>query len=228
MTELSEAARALIRDGHSVLRPSLDDRSRVASALASRLGEGALVASTTAAGAVAGRFFTWQKLSGLIVGVGLVGLGATWALRAPTSAEPSIASPPAPVVAVAEAPPAPQRVEPVPDALPQVPRAEVVAPVKATPAADRLAEEVSILSKATSALRGGNPAEALRLLNDHQRRFPSGRLVEERRAARIQALCAVGNRAAAESELARLAQASPRSPHLARAQQACGFAASGG
>jgi hypothetical protein len=53
-------------------------------------------------------------------------------------------------------------------------------------------------------------------------------LVEERRAAKIQALCALGNGVAAEAELSRLARSSPRSPHLARAQQACGFSKPGG
>ncbi len=227
MSELSAAARALIRDGQSVLRPSAVDRARVGSALASRLGEGALVASSAA---VVSRWLPWQKVSGLVVGVGLVGLGAAWGLREPAPVEeapmPSapvlVASEPSPVLPPAEVPDAPPG---SPEGATPTPHAP---PVKLAPAADRLAEEVAILSRATSELRGGKPADALRLLNEHQQRFPGGRLVEERRAARIQALCALGNRAAAESELARLARSSPRSPHLARAQQACGIPKSGG
>jgi hypothetical protein len=222
MSELSEAARALIRDGHTVLRPSLEDRSRVASALASRLGETALVASSGAA-IGAGRWLVWQKLSGLVVGVSMAGLGATWALRGPSAEEPAPRVPSAPVVAeprsamVASAPAA--RAEPAP------PPGELTAaplPAKLAPPSDRLSEEVAILSKAASALRASKPSEALRLLGEHQRRFPSGRLVEERRAARVQALCALGNRASAQSELERLARSSPRSPHVARARAACG------
>ncbi|RYZ06393.1 MAG: hypothetical protein EOO73_15545 [Myxococcales bacterium] len=227
MSELSEAAQALIRDGQSVLRPTIADRSRVASALASRLGEGAVVAS--AAGATAGRWVLWQKVAGLVVGVGVAGLGASWALREPPPAEPTVAPSqrfPTSLAAnpsVASVPAAPSEVEEL------VPSPSPAAPaVRQLRAADRLAEEVGILSKATGALRSGRPAEALRLLNEHQQRFPSGRLVEERRAARIQALCALGNRGAAEAELTRLARSSPRSPHLARAQQACGFSKTGG
>lgn len=225
MSDLSEAARALIRDGQSVLRPSLDDRSRVASALASKLGEGGLVASSAAAGA-ASRWLAWQKLSVLAVGLGVSGLGATWALKG----EPGAAAPPPAVVAapvLAEVTPPPEPVAP-PVVEERAPEPAPKAPAVAKAPTDRLAEEVALLSKATTELRAGRPAEALRLLNEHQRAFPVGRLVEERRAARIQALCALGSRAAAESELSRLARSSPRSPHLVRAQQACGFPKTGG
>lgn len=224
MSDLSEAARELIRDGQSILRPSLDDRARVASALASRLPEGALVASTTA-GAAAGRWLVWQKVTGLVVGVGLVGASATWALRPSEDVTPAAAAGRAAVPMTAETPaqlPLPEPVEAPP--VPSSPSpSDVAVPTKPAAAVDRLAEEVSILSKATGQLRSGKPGEALRLLNEHQRRFPGGRLVEERRAARIQALCALGNRGAAEAELAQLARSSPRSPHLARARQACGL-----
>lgn len=227
MSDLSEAARALIRDGQSVLRPSLDDRSRVASALASKLGEGGLLVSSAAAAGATSRWLAWQKLSVLAVGLGVSGLGATWALKG----EPGAEAPPPTVVAApmqAEVTPPPEPVQPpvVEERSPEPPPKAAPAVAKAT--TDRLAEEVALLSKATSELRGGRPAEALRLLNEHQRTFPGGRLVEERRAARIQALCALGSRAAAESELARLARSSPRSPHLVRAQQACGFPKTGG
>jgi hypothetical protein len=229
MSELSAAARALIREGQSALKPSAVERARVTSALASRLGEGTLVLAPSAAAAAAvatGRWLGWQKVGGLLVGAGLLGLGAGWELRdsvavtdgtvtqSLTGRELNTVEPITPTVPVEAIVPVAPETAPPPDA---------VAPAgKPSAPADRLAEEVSILSKATSELRGGRPAEALRLLTEHQRRFPGGRLVEERRAARIQALCALGNRAAAESELGRLARSSPRSPHLARAQQACG------
>lgn len=231
MSELSEAARALIRDGQSVLRPSLDDRARVASALAARLGETAVVASTAAVGSAAGRWLPWQKVAGVVAAGGLLGLGASWALLEPEAPrELPVASRPVRslnAVSTPVSPPAPAD-ETAPTPLASPPTQGFVSSAKPMAASDRLAEEVAILSKATSELRGGRAGAALRLLDDHQRRFPGGRLVEERRAARIQALCALGSRAAAESELARLARSSPRSPHLARAQQACGFSKPGG
>ncbi len=83
---------------------------------------------------------------------------------------------------------------------------------------DRLAQEVALLSSATKSLNAGQPGEALRILAEHQRKFPSGLLTEERRAARAQALCSLGRVGEAKSELARL---TPRSPAAARAQQVC-------
>jgi len=109
------------------------------------------------------------------------------------------------------------------EAEPPVAPAPLSPPRKQTPA-DRFAEEVAILSKATSELRAGRANDGLKLLEEHERKFPSGRLAEERRAARIQALCALGKLPEAEAELARLKASSPRSPHLARAQRACGLA----
>jgi hypothetical protein len=58
----------------------------------------------------------------------------------------------------------------------------------------------------------------LKTLDEYQRRFPKGQLTEERRAARAQALCALGRRSEAEGELARLA---PQSLAAARAKQVC-------
>ena len=134
-------------------------------------------------------------------------------VKPPAIAAPVVthAAPPASNVESADVPPSALAPEPP------------ATPTRKTATVDPLAEEVAILSKATSALRAGSPTEGLRLLDEHQRRFPKGRLAEERRAARIQALCALGKLSAAEAELARLAQSSPRSPHLARAQRACGI-----
>jgi hypothetical protein len=64
--------------------------------------------------------------------------------------------------------------------------------IPAKRATDRLAQEVAILSRATSELHAGRPANALKAIDEHARKFPNGLLVEERRAARTQALCALG------------------------------------
>lgn len=226
MSELSPEARELVDDGLSVLRPSSRDRARVATALAARLGTAALLLPH-AAGAAPKPLPVWPKLATLTAGVsaGIAAIGATYWLTqtAPAPAEAPVKPPAVAAPVVTHAPPPASSVESAdvpPDAL--APEPPVTSPRKAV-AVDPLAEEVAILSKATSALRAGNPAEGLRLLEEHQRKFPRGRLAEERRAARIQALCALGKLSAAEAELARLAQSSPRSPHLARAQRACGI-----
>jgi len=227
MSELSREARGLIADGHSALRPSVGDRARVRSALAARLGGAALLIPHQATAAAPKSLLAWSKIHTMIasVGAGFVAAGAYYGVQsssesvAPPPVMPPAAVPheprlPAPPIATA-APVEAERLAPEPEA--------AVTPVRKTAPVDALGEEVAILSRATSALRAGNPGEGLRLLNEHQRKFPKGRLAEERRAARIQALCALGRRTEAEAELARLARSSPRSPHLARAQRACGF-----
>jgi hypothetical protein len=67
------------------------------------------------------------------------------------------------------------------------------------------------------------PDEALRTLGEHERRFPGGALAEERLAARIQSLCALGRISEAKSDLARLARACPRSAQVDRARRFCGI-----
>lgn len=227
MSELSPEARELVDDGLSVLRPSSRDRARVATALAARLGTAALLVPH-AAGAAPKPLVAWAKLHTAMAGVGagVAAIGATYWLTQtpPTPTEAPVKPPAVAAVAVPHVAPPASSVESsdVTPASQLAPEPPVTSPRK-TVAVDQLAEEVAILSKATSALRAGNPAEGLRVLEEHQRKFPKGRLAEERRAARIQALCALGKLSAAEAELARLAQSSPRSPHLARAQRACGI-----
>jgi hypothetical protein len=218
----------LVDDGHSVLRPSSGDRARVKSALAAKLGGAAFLLPHQASAAAPKALAGWSKMATGIVsmGGGLALIGAAYfALQASAPPAPvAPVKPPAvaPMKARAIAAPTDSSVRAEPERETRAPDTSV-SPARKLPLPDPLVEEVAILSKATSALRAGNPGEGLRLLNEHQRKFPSGRLAEERRAARIQALCALGRRSEAEAELARLAQSSPRSPHLARAQRACGF-----
>lgn len=227
MSELSPEARGLVDDGHSVLRPSSGDRARVRSALAARLGAASLLLPHQASAAAPKALVTWSKLHTVLAGVG-AGLAVAGSYLAVQSSVDPVAAPPVKPPAVAPLPARPPAA-PVSTAARANPEVDTPEPEPAVPAsrkqtpADPLAEEVAILSRATSLLRAGNPGEGLRLLNEHQRKFPKGRLAEERRAARIQALCALGRRPEAEAELARLARSSPRSPHLARAQRACGF-----
>jgi outer membrane protein assembly factor BamD (BamD/ComL family) len=90
-------------------------------------------------------------------------------------------------------------------------------------APDSLPEEVRLLSKAEQQLSAGRADDALRTLGEHERRFPGGVLAEERLAARVQALCALGRLAEARADLARLAHAYPQSAHLDRARKFCGI-----
>lgn len=82
-------------------------------------------------------------------------------------------------------------------------------------------EEVTELGRAVSARAGGRPAHALRLLEEHRRRYPRSALASERLATRILALCDLGR----DSEAARLGERflaeHPRSPLAARIRSSC-------
>jgi len=83
---------------------------------------------------------------------------------------------------------------------------------------DNLSEEVTILSRAQNELLRGRAESALRLLGEHERKFSRGILAEERTAAKIQALCALGRVSEANALLSRV---SPRSVTGESARQAC-------
>lgn len=218
MSELSHEAQALIRDGRSVLRPSHGDRARIASALSARLGQGTLLAAQQASAATA-KSVVWGKVAATIAGASLVVGGATaWmsessegAASVPSQAPRAILAPPAPPAQAV----LPQ--ENNPSSPPEAPPS----PARKRAAGDHFAEEVAMLSKATTALRAGKAAEALSLLQAHRQKFPASRLVEEQHAARAQALCALGRSAEATAELTRLERIAPQSPHLARVKRAC-------
>jgi hypothetical protein len=221
---LSPKARALVEAGRGAQRPTASDRERIQSALKSRLGADAfrpepIVPAPPAAAAGV----SWSLLAGVLAGVGVAGGLLYLALRDPSGAEIPARSVPSAITTphVVEPSSAPAEA-PAPAPAPSAGPAPAVAPPDTAPAArakqDRLAQEVALLSTATKSLNAGRAAEALKVLDEHQRKFPSGLLAEERRAARAQALCSSGRVSEARAELARLA---PRSPAAARARQVC-------
>jgi hypothetical protein len=221
---LSPKARALVEAGKGAARPSAADRERIQAALRSRLGPEALGseasgASTATSTGAAGP--GWPLVAGVIAGLGAVGGLLFLALRAPEVQErppevvpPAVTAAPA-IVSVSSA--RPVEAPSPPSSAPPVASSEAPTPA-ARSKQDRLSQEVALLSSATKSLNAGRAAEALKVLDEHQRKFPGGLLTEERRAARAQALCSLGRISEAKSELARLA---PRSPAAARVQQVC-------
>ena len=93
--------------------------------------------------------------------------------------------------------------------------------ISPAPVPDSLAEEVRLLRDARSALDREEAAQALRVLNEHEKRFQRGTLYEERLATRVQALCALGLVDGARSAAQELERVAPRSPHLARVRASC-------
>ena len=223
-----------MRAGRSVLRPSDEDRERVLHGVLQQL-DGSPSADQgigdRSRAPAAGRV-TLVKVSSVLVGLGVVGAGLFLALRPEPPASVDAAGPvlpafvpPASTVAdepqqSAPSPPAPR--SEVRDSAAAAPRAHSPRRALPTPhSADTLAREVALLSRAGAELHAARPAEALEALDEHQRIFPRGVLAEERAAARVRALCALGRMKEAQAELARLSEASPGSPHVARAARAC-------
>lgn len=199
------------------MQPSAGDRARISGALRARLGDAALPAESLATATS-----VWHpalaKLLAVAGAVGIVGAAAFFVWEkpgsAPTPVLPSHQGAVGPALAPAPLPP------PDASAAPVLGLPQPEAPVRR--AQDHLAQEVAILSRATSALHAGRAASALKALDEHQRKFPRGLLSEERRAARAQALCVLGRRREAELEIGRLARTSPQSPNIARAKEVCG------
>lgn len=225
MTALSPKARALVQAGRDAFRPTTADRERVETVLRARLGSGALPPDpgVTQLARTAG----FQAAARVAIGACVVGGVAFLALRPSAStpapqADSSMQAPRAPAAPshVASTPstdtPAPAP-EPATVAPAHAPSSKARAP-RAAHEQDRLAQEVALLSRATSELRADHAREALKLLDEHQRRFPSGALREERQAAKAQALCLLHRVSEGRAELAHLAQ---QSPAAARAEQVC-------
>ena len=226
---------ALVRAGRTAFRPEASDRDRVLHSLASALGaggalEGSRPARHAASAGVRFAVRTWV-LGGL--GALTVGAGVFVAARSGTIASsPPAASPPAYSTSASEPAPAAiappiasaddRATRPLTEA-PSSPAHPAVRPSSVRVASDSLPEEVRLLSKAERQLNAGHADDALRTLGEHERRFPDGALAEERLAARVQSLCALGRGADAKAELRKLARTYPESAHLDRARRFCGF-----
>jgi indole-3-glycerol phosphate synthase len=82
------------------------------------------------------------------------------------------------------------------------------------------ADELTLIRQMQQALRSGKPQRALGFVAEHERRFPSGSLIEEREAARATARCELAPREKA-SILATFAARFGTSPYLERVKAAC-------
>jgi len=129
----------------------------------------------------------------------------------------------APLVGVPSASAAELESEPEPE--PALPAPSALAPSSVKqPArpAESYAGELELLRRAHAAFAGGDFSTALRLLAEHARRFPSGRLAEEREALRVRALSSSGQGDAARRAAEAFAARFPRSVLLSRTLAAAG------
>jgi len=226
MSALSSKARAVIEQAREEVRPPVGERDRLEGLLHARFGA-TPPNSLEPALTVARHAGSWRLVSSLTVGAALVGGAALW-LLSPTGVQRPVAAVETTFTEV-KPPEVPPVVAPVVETqTPVVPEpahsAKALPEPKAPaqPAHDALAKEVALLSRATSDLRAGRAGAALKLLDEHQRKFPNGMLVVERRAVRAQALCAMKRVSEGRAELAQLA---PQSPAAGRAKQLCDAAA---
>jgi len=231
MPDLSSDGKALVQAGRQADRPSDADRARVLLALRARLGDAAVLATDLAdsPGLTGGQRAAGSKLAKWgWVGPTVLVAGAFWFV--PRLAHQSEKAVPAPRASAVSAQPtaavgassAPE-IAPGPSAPVAAIASNRVADTQKLSArsGDGLAEEVALLSRAETELHAGRPAKALLALAEHQRKFPRGALAEERTAARIQALCALGRNDEANAQLTKLLHISPNSAHEERARQAC-------
>jgi hypothetical protein len=241
MSDLSPEAEDLVRAAKRADRPSEADRERVLHALQGRLGDAAVLGDGRTQPAAGGGGSVIHSTMSRWILAALAGIGggalffglrlehgpATPSPRAlaATSAGVVVVAPVTEAAPLASDAPAPEA------ALPTEPSAPAGAgrpshaldghPAPSAAMRDGLSDEVAILSRAETELHAGRFESALKALDEHERRFPRGALTEERTAARIQALCALGRTAEADAQLARLARSTPHSPHEERARQAC-------
>jgi hypothetical protein len=94
-------------------------------------------------------------------------------------------------------------------------------PTTSPASAGAVDEEVRLVAEAYSFLRDGNASKALAAVEEHERRFPQGKLVESRRVTRILALCQLGRTSEARDERERFLSRYPQSPFSNRVRAAC-------
>ncbi len=231
MRDKSPDAAALIRAGRTAFRPESSDRERVLQSLTRTLGGGAFLDGPPHADLTRSltpppfplRAWVLGGLGALAIGGAVLVTARPWTRTPPPGAAPvALSLPPADPAPAATIPPAlhvddrtPERLEGPSSATPRATTRSSSAP------SDSLQEEVRILSRAEQQLNSGHAEEALRTLAEHERRFPDGALAEDRMAARVQCLCALGRLPAARADLAKFAHAYPRSPYVDRARRFC-------
>jgi hypothetical protein len=247
MSGLGPEASAFLEAGSHGDEPTDADRERIRAAIAARVATGAAAGLAAAAGATVGAAaggstasawarLGWAAKALVAVGfVGTIGAGAASLLRAPprrptsaVSSDPHSALQEASRVTAADSTSTEAADGPTPTlsssgfALAAPAPSAWAAPSRRVPAmTGDVAAEVRLLSDAQAAVRGGDAARALALLDEHAQRYPKGALGEERDAARVAALCALGRNAEARTLADRFLRTVPDSPHAGPMRASC-------
>jgi len=235
--QTSEAERELLRAWAGV-RPSDDARKKTLVALGMAATGAAVGATGLAAGAgkIAGASIAPKAtalgaatlLKWVALGVAVAGAAATTVVyvghddAAPMVAATALAPQVAASAALPAAPPVSVPASASGAAPPPPPAIATVAPAPSK--ADSLADQVAALDRARAALRSGDFASAVRLVDRYEAEYPRGAFTQEAEAVRVDALFRSGNRAAAESAARRFLAAYPSSPHAPRMRALLGSA----
>jgi hypothetical protein len=250
-----ESQRALLGHGTNI-EPPRDAEARIWQALIGAIGATAVGGSadastktTTAAAKVQAAGLTTAKMVALAASLaGLVALGgylvaSSKDTRPPVSIAPGpaaqapVTAPPLqPAAGVAPwddaiAPGSTERPRPTPGARRSVgarPRPGVASgPSPAAPSSpSRLREETTLVREARQALRGGDAARALRVLEECRRLFPAGVLEQERERLIVEALIKGGRASEAAVRATEFLRKYPDSPHAGEVR-ALGLTVSG-
>jgi RNA polymerase sigma-70 factor (ECF subfamily) len=249
---LSDEARRIVDDARAAYGPSDEDRARVAASLpliAAAAGAAAAASAGSSAAAASAGFFAAKGVAlglAMVVVVGGASVGYWRGYGRGHWRSTAESRPRAPSVGRAASAPAARRTDQPdpatspPSAAPEeagtpreapsrgnrsrpalAPRAVGAQASRSEPGPD-VAGEITLLGEAQRALANGQAERALQLLDRHAREFPRGSLTEERAAARIIALCALGRVEAARVETAAFVRQSPGSPLVDRVRAACG------
>jgi len=197
---------------------------RVAAGVLLDLGAGGGSPPATGGAGPSSAGFGAKVIAGL-VGVGILAGGVWLATRSEEpQLEANVPSIPVPVEVVSQVVTAPLPTVNTPSVETPAVQSAVPKPAsaKSTPAASAttstLAEEHRLLRAARAAL-ATEPARALALAREHERRFPRGVLAQEREVITIQALAAMGEGDAARKKAEGFDEKYPGSPHRNRVDE---------
>ena len=226
MDELSPGARALLDAADGIDDPAHADAERIRALVMAKVAGVSFGAALMAIGLERARALlamTMPKFAAVI----LLALGSSAVYP---HFRRHAAAPELPAVSVTSKS-ALQRAEPAPtasapaatDASPAlVPSVVAALPVsRGARQASTLEAEMRWVRSADAALRAGNVALAVSLLNQHAREFPHGALLEEREGLLVVAACQKGESAAVQRAASAFLTRAPRSLMVGRVRAAC-------
>jgi hypothetical protein len=240
MSDINALEHALLSRARNALEPTDTDRERNQQQLLARIAATSLVAAASATPSLpTGRLRHLVDSHLIAMGTvaaaaGLVAFGGGYLVghhHRETTVKTIIEYVPAPnnegvqrsPAAVVHSPQSPPSLTSFPDRG----RSGTGAKAAASPAAstavtdNALSEELDLLRRAERTIRAGDAMVALGLLGELDQRFPKGKLLEERAAARVMANCQLTDESSARSMGQSYLAAHPQSVYAARVRSIC-------